>query len=574
MLKKNAPLRIAAAVLFVLAMTIAARLFSRFAFQINDDFYISRLAAGIETGIPEDKLYFCGAVFSKALWLLYSISASVPWYSLILEGSLFFVSVFVLCKFLKKAEKKWEIATVFFCFGIYWLFFVMPQMISLSFFVVPAAMCCAAILHYYCESGKIGTYIVSFLLLFAAVEIRREAAVMAIPFAGMAFLGKVLPVIREKKVVIANFCFAMACGLVFVVHIFLWNMAYGSPEWKEYAAYTKARSALFDYCILPDYSEETKEIYESAGISESELKILTEDNHLTFNTEFDADTIQMLRSAFGDTLNAEKPSLPECFLTAAGRKVKEIPTLSGLIVLVYGWLLYGAVRNRGQRKRRLAELASAYAVSLLAWMVCVYRGRILERVSVSLYYFELSLLLGLVLAYAGQEREEKEEKRKRLVFCLGSVCIALLFGLGYLKWKRDCNSGMLDWASADYRELAGYMGEHEDNFYYLDISMVSTLTKEVFEEQDVNVNQALMGGWLPRTPYYHEKYEQYGLGGVKEDLLKPNVFLVFQGEDSEVKERLLAYLYEQDMRMVFETKDIVKTEVGTVFEIVGIADGG
>ncbi len=573
MLKKNAPLRIAAAVLFVLAMTIAARLFSKFTFQINDDFYISRFAAGIETGILEDKLYFCGAVFSKVLWLLYSVSASVPWYSLILEGSLFFVSVFILCKFLKKAEKKWEIATVFFCFGIYWLFFVMPQMISVSFFVVPAALCCAAILHYYSGNGKAGTYIVSLLLLFAAIEIRSSAAVMAIPFAGAAFLGKVLPVIREKRAVIANLCFAMACGFVFIMNANMRNMAFGSPEWEEYSVYSNARGALFDYCSLPDYDEETKEIYESVGISESGWKILTKDNHLTFNTEFDADTMQILRNTFGDTMKIAKPSLPECFLTAAGRKVKEVPTLSGLIVLVYGWLLYGAVRNREQRKRRLAELASVYAVSLLAWMVCVYRGKLPMRISVSLYYFELSLLLGLVLTHFGQQREEKEEKRKRLAFCLGSICIALFFGKSYLEMNRACNATMLNGVSAAYQELEAYMGVHQDNFYYMDVTIAFDLTGEIFAEQEISVNQALMGGWLPRTPYYHEKYEQYGLGGVKEDLLKPNVFLVFKGEDAEAKERLLTYLYEQDTRMVFETKDIVKTEVGTVFEIVGIADG-
>lgn len=551
----------------LIILLLCCRVVSIFVFQENDDYFFTRLISGKETGICENKFYFIKVILGTVLAGLYRVNSTIPWFPILLEICLFCYYAVLLFNALKQNNSLMGDGLTVILFGIFFSMMFLPQIINIQFTVAASALCSTVVVLIAVVDEMKRVYLISFIMAMLAFSIRYECFLMAIPFVGMGMFIKLLRCRDKKKVIKNSIFFACACVAGVFIGTIINNAAYGSAEWKEYVEYTKARSQLFDYPGVPSY-EENVSLFDELNISEAEWRVTKINNHLSFNR--DIGTSQLKSIAQGKKV-IDKKSVIEIFIEVVIKNLIKIPALSAIICLGYIFSIVLGIYEKENRKKIFLLLSIIKFVTLLVWFYVVYKGRYPERIVISLYYLEFACLYSVCLTYFTCEKASVSLRKISAKFCtVGMIVIFLVFGIIYMYEIRRNVIEKMEY-STSYRELQSYFNVNGQNFYYCDVAVISGgITNNIFVDDIVCVNQASMGGWLPRSPLYKEKYEQYGLSGTESDLLRDNVFLVFRGVDTEARDNLEAYLQEKDENIVFVTKEILETLQGSMFEIVKV----
>lgn len=534
--------------------------YSPFVFQENDDIYLKKLADGSETGTAENKLFFIGIILGTIMSCLYKMSSDVPWYSYILMGSLLIsaiVPLFIMMCYIKSKIGKC-IGLLIYLFFFY--FFFVPQIMNMQFTVIASIACGIGILLICFDEEKNFLYISAFLI-FLGLQIRKECAFMALPFAilmwGIRFISE-----KKRRYLILWGTMIVA---IFSLSLIIENFAYVETEWKDFTDFSVMRSELYDYGEIPEY-EGNRDVYNKLGISQEERNIIN-DYNLMFADDIDSNDLAQLAELH------VRNSAQEILFTVLEKNMNGNIPLTRIIWMFYFAdliLIFMISQNCKYKIKVLIELFSIKMVSIFLWIYVVGKGRFPDRIMVSLFFLECICVIGHLLMH----RKDFTIKIKMItmfLLCIGMITIYVLSGGGsYVSSVKTNILYRLEYSTA-FNELQKYIEQHKVNFYYIDIDVLNGgFTKKVFEKDVDAFNQAFMGGWLVRSPWYEKKFDNYGLEGSVKDLENENVYLVFKGKNSLAKRNLESFLHEKNFSKTFVTEDVIETKQGTVYEIVGV----
>ena len=249
------------------------RFFVPMLYAVNDDVIMRTIASGELTGTPDGHLIYVQYAVGVMIAFLYKIYKHIDWYGCFMQLVLFFCTGLLVWRAKKifKDNIFFGIVTLFAVFMVA----IFENIVCFQFTVVSAVAGAAAIFYYWTidtnQKNYRREYLIVLLLAWLSFGLRGNVFIMALPFAGIAFLFKNTK--WKEKLILCALLFA---GLLSITVIE--KAAYATPEWDNYYDFNEYGTVpLYDYYGFPSY-EENKEFYESIGLQEYDLKNLEEYN--------------------------------------------------------------------------------------------------------------------------------------------------------------------------------------------------------------------------------------------------------------------------------------------------------
>ena len=603
------------AVLTVLALFIRFHQLSPFIYQTNDDLFLKTIASGEVTGTPDAHLYFIGYPIGLLISSLYKIAPALPWYGIFLCFSFGLTLVIVLFE-LMKAEAKWisrVLTIVLFAVTVYGMLFL--HIAELQFTMVTGTVGAGAVFLFYMAdcSGSWKECLkssIAFLAVCAfALCIRRDGALMLLPILGMIWLGKFLDAghgsakdsetvsligrkIAKTRRNLLGLAIILA-GLILLV-TGVEKLAYHTDTWKTFRDYTQARATVYDYDGYPDY-EENQDVYDSLGITEASYEAAAHHYSILLDDHISAEALNRLLTCGSRDEGSVMVRLQEMFSAFVERHLSY--TDRPLNLFVYAeYLLFFTIAVLGKNKKAIRDILFLVAGRMVIWIYLLYLGRYPSRVTQAIYLTELILLLAIAWKnrlwenHMQKEQGQKEqgqkeqgqkdnmpgkllwEKRMWISFAAGVLilmAVVVRFGLPKAAAARSEASSRATFSEA-FTELNGYFAQHPDQFYLLDMNSFSSFTEDALQGGENSYdNYALMGSWLPHSPWYQVKYKHQGITDVEQQALQGNaIYFVFMDTPDTGYEYLTDYYQALDPEVQISKADEVVTQNGVTFLIL------
>ena len=209
------------------------------------------------------------------------------------------------------------------------------------------------------------------------------------------------------------------------------------------------------------------------------------------------------------------------------------------------WMLYGLVFLTGLMRKApsvLWKLPLLFGMRSISWMFLIMRGRIVDRVTVSLYLTEVLILAAMLLTETYQMFEEYRNKaavltqhgetrppyipqyRKywpyTMVLLLVTLCvIPIVRNVRTVEEKQEYRADV----NREWNLLRQYFMDNPDNYYLLDVYSTVQYSEKMFVDVDNSYrNYDICGGWAAGSPVYMEKLSKRGIGNIESDLINMN----------------------------------------------------
>lgn len=544
----------------VVVMFLVSRYLTPFVLHTNDDVFIQSIVSGEASGTPDAHMIHSGFLLGIILSNLYKLLPTLPWYGLYLSGSIM-LSVFCICYKIQKSTK-----TIFYKIVNGLLFFliagivVFPQLVQIQYTVVAAFVMSAAIFWMITSdktdniSSMIKSNIPTLLLLLLALNIRWKVVFMCLPFAGVMWLYNFMKDITKKK----NFFFLIPIIGTFLLFFVIEVLAYSSPDWNEFKKYNVNREHVYDYYGYPDF-EKNAEQYEALSINRLEYELASKEYCLLPNLKINAYSMESLAN-ISQQQYKENENIADKLLTMGKdfviRCLSYFDRPINLLVLVtYGCALLFIILY--QSKQLAFQVGLLVISRIVAWGVILWKGRYPFRITQSLFLVEGIILAAILISFFSKENKEK----KTLI--VHSIMLAYgLFAIVFMKHYAPFviqNAAHTLRVSASYEQLQEYCLMYPETLFYLDMNSVSSSGEEVFKIQEKPRNMAVMGSWLPRSPLYHEKEEDF-----------PMAQFIFRKDQSISFERLEQLIVQQGFGNRLFIVDEIKVKNGSEFLVLEI----
>ena len=570
MRKKENVVNLLLTVTFAILFIILTGWYFDLVYATNDDIFIGEILSGGITGTPEWRTIYLGISAGILVSTLYRVFPGVAWYGVFLCAGQLIALMVVLYRSLQMVtgKRKGVVLALFVMFasGVSALHFA-----NIQYTVTAGMVGSAAIFLFYTTDEKQGTAsflkqnIPTFFLLFLAGSIRQQVIWMLLPIAGLFWLQKWFT--AKKQLV----CFLLAAAFTVSLLVVIERVSYADTEWRTFLDYTDSREKIMDYYGYPDY-EEYKTLYEELGISHAayvgastRYDVLTEPN-------INASSMKEL-AGVSKTEWLEKQSIPERIKDAAAAFLKRNLNYVDrpLNLFIYAAYLFVALAAVLQKKYRVlsAELL-LLAGRMVSWCYLLYTGRYPTRVTQALYYAELFSLTAIFLTY----RLYEQKKKWFQVIALGCF-LFLTVWCGYRKaiTVRAENAAMIA-SGKELEQLKAYCAEHEENLYLFDMKSVEHYMQGILAKPThAGDNYVVLGGWLPKSPLYDEKIEQYGVTDIQTAVLtQKNVYFVCNGGATFLPAYFYEYYKEKYPEYELGEVDRIVTFSGLVFQVIGVVD--
>lgn len=539
-------------------------------YGFNDDVMMRSILSGTYTGTPDGHAVYMRYPLTGILSMLYKIGRGVPWLTL------FFASCVVVCVYLVLRlccvgfrQRIWQAGAVI--LGAEVLFVMLFRHYVVMHYTVLAAVLSGTGI-FVLTAGRetllsTSRMVVSLILFALCYMVRTQVFYLSLPFVVVALLWQFIAqghtVKSSRKLQfpgeLLQRCIIFLGSLLGMVVLFscFHRVMYGSEEWQAYESYNDARTELYDYAgILPYDSYE--QIYEEIGITRTQYEMLQK-----YDTVLDAEITSEQIAALAQAAQEEKAKqitfgqllskrLEEYFY----RTLHSVDAPYNLIVL----FLYGAAVVLCLCSRqwyRLVLIVLTGAGRSLVWLYLMMKGRYPERVTVALYLIEGLLLAGLCLnlLYAQMDAVGAGHGRFRkmagvVTMAAGMLlCIPLMVGVA----KQGCEEARTQkQIQEEWQELRTYMNSRQDDFFYIDVYSVVSVSGMQYEAQEYE-NYLLLGGWMTRSVLQEEKQKETGFSSPLEAMLQGDgVYLVAKEEPTWLIEYaagqgydLQLFLYDQ-----------------------------
>lgn len=476
-------------------------------FETNDDRCITEILAGIIAPEEDAHAVYINYLLALPLTVLYRFASSVPWYGACLILFQAFCYFCMLESAYSRCGSKGEILGVTFMWGaVYGSNLYLLGQIQ---FTSTAAL--LAIAGYVCllleKRGKRG--ILKFALLELAALLLRDQSMLMIQPVGMAAwagwsLSRGGMAQREK-------CCRVLLPVVVILEVIAIGAAgrfvgYYSSDWKEYEAYNKSRTELFDYYGLPAY-EDCKTILDRYGVTEAEYKAFQWYDNLGGEVNY---RCARELAEYARTHQKDERDWKEV-LTALVDHVfhgnfrgSNTLMLAACLILAF-WILLG------RRWHLLWPSAGIMAAEFMVWYFLLWRGRTPERVTLPLFICATSLVLALLLRDYCESQEKMQMPKRIILLALCAVFAAKGISSGraqyrYVKAENESQKIYM----AGMREIQDYCREHPDRKYVIEANSLSYYRGSAFETAIYQPRNSIVAGcWYSNSPSMRGKLKEY-----------------------------------------------------------------
>jgi len=507
-----------------------------FFYGMNDDILIENILSGSFTGNPEAHVINMLYPVSAFLSLLYRLFPSISWFGLFLLlcqfGSLAIIAGRSLLFFNHSHTK----ILILLMQAIIVRCTIFEYLVLITYTFTGGMVAMAAIFHLITVENNGNTSMYKFfiarfptvLLAFLSFNIRPEIGLIILPFYFFVCLYKIFSTdIQERKQKVISYSLIFGSILfVYTIGQLIHLAAYNSPEWKEHLSFHKNRAALIDYHEIPDYDEH-QEFYDIISVSKMELNMVWR-WYYGFAENVNADLMGEI-AAYAATLQKDELSLKDNLLESskvyyylflhnyfimidrllANSQTNEIPF--NVIVLASYAFLFGFSIIQKKYWRIPILLLSLGILRSGIWMYIIMNGRVLTRVTLSLYCVEAAILFGMVL------NEIKAYKKTLQPLCgvIGLIITVVaitnmpLFANDLNYWNKD---------SEAHQVFHEYCQRYPDNFYIVPTSSYPWDFR-IFGVIKQESNYGPMGLWTAKSPLMEKKLETF----MRKNINPPNI---------------------------------------------------
>lgn len=497
-----------------------------FVYGIIDDRSMMEIVSGQYLGHPDAHTIFLGYWYSLLLTGLYRLVPEADWYALcylLLQGACMSLILWRMLE--RQSEKRKKILWIV---VVLLLFTVLAlQAVTQLTFTTTAAVIGVTVIFCYATAEQIrfADWLLLFVLCLLTEQVRSSIFFMILPVCGILWIFRVRQASDRTR---WNLLLPMAAAGVFVFSAAGNQIGYGSDSWKSYQAYNQKRSEVYDYSdyTFPLY-EGAEEFYRSIGIEKkSRARTL-------MNYNYTADE-QITTEFFGAYIDAYEKAFPSEVTKAAKLKacVKEYlkGVLSGRfhILHILSLLLYGllAVWYLAEKEWELCrKVICVGGIQGLLWMYLLYEGRTPDRV-----IFSMNLMLAVTVLLLWMEAVRNIRFTARMER-IGTAALLLIFCMLTVSQFREIRRENLEMShrNEDVEFLKEYCMEHEENFYFNDVTSMAFTTWNVhlWRPEPWGMNYMSLGDWMSYSPIWKEKLEQKGITSVKDALYGQNdIYLI------------------------------------------------
>lgn len=583
-LKKNENLIFTTIYILILitAITIRYDLY----YDLNDDVLLKDILSGAYTGIPESRNIYMLYPLSAPISLLYRLIPSIPWYALFISACQFlslFLIAFGSLRFTKKPLNKVLLLS------LKALIIIATMLEHLVFiqYTIASAMLAAAAAFCFLTTAKTSektTYAFHIIILFfTAFTLRYEMALLALPLICAAALYKWSQ--EEKIFCKKNFAkYLTLFGLIIITLLIGrgWHMlAYNSAEWKKFIELDSNRTRLYDYYYhhMPEYGDNPA-FYNEIGLTSGEVNLLFNYN-FGLSEKIDEKIIGEV-AEYAAKIQNDNVSFRENFTDKIRLYIYNMTNGSGqgdfpynsLVILGYTALLgMGLIYNRLGRTILMLIILAGVRSGL--WLFILLGGRDPARITHSLYFIEMAILLALFLSEYALIREKKnvpdnepDNIQKSVTGLIRKsyppviAAIALLIAVGslpaMLKATEDKFSHR-EMININWIAMQEYCRERPDNFYFIDVYSSVAYSEKLFEKSVKRRNNYdIMGGWASKSPLYQKKLDN--MINPQADMFSALVFnenVYFINDIARDPAWLSAYYEEQGLIITMERLDVI-----------------
>lgn len=525
--------------------------FYKVIYAINDDLMIESVLSGSYYDIYP-YTYYLSVPLGTIISTLYALAGGIPWLGVCLFLCLFisvFAMEYVAVVRVEKVKHK-IVAVIFTCIFVTAL---LSSAIVLPHYTVVAATVGAAGIILFMTATDERQFIAPIVFFVLTYLIRENVFFMLIPFVGIVFIYLIIT--NRGCNLKGYFIYALGFFAASLVVIVLNRSLLTSEEWSHYREFNDVRTEVYDY-VGTIQSDEAFEYYESKGYSREDVELIISYNILLSDSDMTAGALRTIADYAYMKLDemGTGSRLKDALVTYKYRMVPrgaDFP-YNYLVIGLYIVAFVLIILNR--RLFQLIPLIMCGIYRTAIWMYLIYKGRYPERVTLSLFIMEISLLVCMVARSVYDTKKKKTTsnlktsnlKTSNLKTCesktnepktsepiakesatndniikiikgISVVGVMGAFLLGSLLAVKKLNveyKTVTDTNSQD-DVLYSYMYDHPDEFYYLDVYATVARTKPVFEVSSFSrENYMILGGWLVEHPLCKQKILSTGYESV------------------------------------------------------------
>lgn len=512
-------------------------------YDLNDDVLIKDIISGAYLGKPVSRniqmLYPLSLLFSA----LYTITPKVAWYGLFLclcqFGSLLIIIVKtlelldndteslsgVIIKIMTAVSELLVLSTL-----------MLQHLIDVQYTITVAFMAAASIMWISTSDNKgtVKKFIVSnifaIIIILLGFLLRSEMMLLMLPFIALSgaykwsFEDKLLTKLNVYKYVSVFLIIIALMGAGLLIN----KAAYSSKGWDRFSDLFDARTQLYDYQVLPVY-EENIEFYDSIGLSKEEVKLFENYNY-GIDTSIDEDMMWKV-AKYASQNKANEESFLNRIKTKLRIYIYEITHGKNSVGSDYPWnmvagILYLLIAIMVLANKKLLGIVRLLVLFLgrsLIWMYILLGDRSPERITHSLYFVEIVVLLGLLvceLSHSG--------KNKNLQIVLFSVIMLLeaVWILPQNVFNLNVDVNLREETNEPFLDLYKYMSDNDGNFYFLDVYSTVAYSEKMFIKDVNKSNSELLGGWFMKSPASNQKVSKLGADNIEDALLNEGIYFV------------------------------------------------
>ena len=574
-------------------------------YDLNDDVLIKDILSGAYTSTPERRNIQMLFLISNEIGWLYSKMPKVPWEGLVLSffqyGSILLIitrSLTMLDSFSDQNRRTGTILKIVTGLSETLLLgsLMLSHFVNLHYSITVAFLACAAIMWFITSDTSRNWERVLFsnlpavILIFMGFLLRSEMMLLMLPFFLVAVLFKWSFESRffTKENFLRYLAVPVAVALFLLAGQLIHNVAYITEPWREFTSLFNARTQLYDFQQIPPY-EGNEEFYDNEGITPTEA-LLFENYNYGLNPEVDSSMMWKVAD-YAASLNKERNP----FVQKLGEKVSiyiyEITHGKNSTGSDYPWnfallLGYAAVLYLAVRAKRIRQILVALVLfggRSIIWIYMLMGERMPERITHSLYFTEIVLLLGMaavlvksICSASGQTEIPPAHTATQpaqtatlgfvIALCFCQVLLTALILPENTKILSD-NQAQRREVNAPYIDLYTYMMNEPSDYFLMDVYSSVSYSEMVFEKTSRELSRAnsdILGGWAYGSVLQNGKNRRHDISDYRSGLLKDNVYFVI---DKEQKMDYLTQLYADEGIDI--STDLVETIDG-VFDIYAI----
>lgn len=509
-------------------------------FQLNDDVTISKLLSGKYTGSPEFMTYYFSVPLGFIISLFYKLIPALPWFAL------FFISLYFICFLLitkrilsladSMTEKKGLSKAYIITIPILLFFLVFIENITLLHYTLLSAISAATgifllITKQQYEDAKSTCLnnITAIILIILSYLIRENVFFMMLPFLAVSAIHIL---INNNKNTFAKYIpIIIIFILSFLVFYSINKLAFSQESWKTYTDYNDARTRLYDFVNISKDNDAMDYYSKALGYESSQDPdfISQYDLYRSYNillSDLNADRLNKL----SDYELSNKKSFYKHFRDALymyRQSFFSMPELQPLIYVIMAiYIIFLVIIFAYKDLKQILTIILLFIARSGVWCYIFWNNRYPKRVTYSLIYFELFILLALIFLMA-----KKHVKRLILSDLLPMIfIITILAGSIYAMQNMTNDYKEIINQNAQDKVLYDYISKNPDSFYFIDVYASVNYTEPAFSYNDsLKDNYHILGGWMAKSPLLEKKLRQFNITNIKADIVnKDNIYLVLK----------------------------------------------